>query len=106
MTPGTIMEIRTYIINCILKAACFSIRDMSMKTQQLMKPYVIYFSVSMIHVQNTIKSAITALKRSGFDPKPGFFGGEITTGTSLSQSTSVFPCQTIPPLLPTYIALT
>jgi hypothetical protein len=44
-----------------------------MKTQQLIIPYVIYFSVSVTHAQNTVKGATTALKRSGFDPKPGIF---------------------------------
>lgn len=30
----------------------------------------------MTHVQNTVKGATTALKRSGFDPKPGIFFAE------------------------------
>jgi hypothetical protein len=70
MTPGTTIEIRTYITNSILKAM-FYVTDTSIKVQELMISYMSSISASPWHVQNTIKGVTTAFKRSGFDTKPG-----------------------------------
>lgn len=77
-----------------------------MKTAVNETVYVIFLSVSMKHVQNNIKGATTALKGRDSIPSLGFLGRETAAETGLSQSTTVFTYQTIPPLLRTHISLT